>query len=157
MQLFLNSVQIVVDFQENLRYIKITLKPEVRKLDTINGRIIRIIEECCEGNRSEFARRIEVTPTYAAQLYKGERIPSDRIVSTICHTFNLRREWLEHGVEPMRFPPVDEDSEIINDLLSDTPSHAAEIIRDIYSDLIKLNEAEQDMFLKFIKMRKGKE
>ena len=157
MQLFLNSVQIIIDFHKNLRYIKITLKTEVRKLDTINGRIIRIIEECCDGNRSEFARRIEVTPTYAAQLYKGERIPSDRIVSTICHAFNLRRDWLENGAEPMRLPPVDEDSEIINDLLSDTPSPAAEIIRDIYNDLLKLNEAEQDIFLKFLKMRKGKE
>ena len=104
---------------------------EVRNVNTINGRIIQIIDEACGGNRSEFARRLEITPTYAAQLYKGERIPGDRIVSSICREFNIRREWLETGEGPMRLPEPDEDLDYINILMESCASPFKDLIRAI--------------------------
>lgn len=104
---------------------------EVRKINTINDRIIQIIDEDCGGNRSEFARRLEITPTYAAQLYKGERIPGDRIVSSICREFHIRREWLESGELPMKLPEPDESLDYINVLMESCDSPFKDLIRAI--------------------------
>lgn len=123
---------------------------EVRNINTINDRIIQIIDEDCGGNRSEFARRLEITPTYAAQLYKGERIPGDRIVSSICREFNIRREWLESGDGPMRLPEPEEDLEIINDLLADTASPTADLIRNIWRTYRQLSPEHQKVLDNFI-------
>lgn len=102
---------------------------EVRKINTINDRIIQIIDEECGGNRSEFARRLEITPTYAAQLYKGERIPGDRIISSICREFNIRREWLENGEDPMKLPEPDADMAYLNALLSGDDAETIRFIK----------------------------
>lgn len=106
---------------------------EVRKINTINDRIIQIIDEDCGGNRSDFARRLEITPTYAAQLYKGERIPGDRIVSSICREFNIRREWLENGEKPMRNPDPDPnlDRSYIDVLMDTCRSPFPDLVRAI--------------------------
>lgn len=123
---------------------------EVRNINTINDRIIQIIDEDCGGNRSEFARRLEITPTYAAQLYKGERIPGDRIVSSICREFHISREWLETGEGPMRLPEPEEDLEIINDLLADTASPTADLIRNIWRTYRQLSPEHQKVLDDFI-------
>ena len=123
----------------------------MRKINTINDRIIQIIDEDCGGNRSEFARRLEITPTYAAQLYKGERIPGDRIVSSICREFNIRREWLENGEKPMRHPEPDIDTDIINDLLADTDDPVAAGIKAIYKVYKELPSEDQEVLRRFIK------
>ena len=123
---------------------------EVRNINTINDRIIQIIDEYCGGNRSEFARRLEITPTYAAQLYKGERIPGDRIVSSICREFSVRREWLETGEGLMRLPEPEEDLGIINDLLADTASPTADLIRNIWRTYRQLPPDHQKILDNFI-------
>ena len=125
-------------------------------MPTINSRIVELIDNF-GIKKIQFAEKLGISTAYASQLCSGVRTPSDRTIADICREFNVRREWLETGEAPMKLPETDPGMEIVNDLLSDTPSPAAEIIRDIYNDLLKLNEAEQDIFLKFLKMRKGKE
>lgn len=125
-------------------------------MPTINSRIVELIDNF-GIKKIQFAEKMGISTAYASQLCSGVRTPSDRTIADICREFNVRREWLETGEGPMKLPETDPDMEIVNDLLSDTPSPAAEIIRDIYNDLLKLNEAERDIFLKFLKMRKGKE
>lgn len=125
-------------------------------MPTINSRIVELIDNF-GIKKIQFAEKLGISTAYASQLCSGVRTPSDRTIADICREFNVRREWLEAGEGPMKLPEADPDMEIVNDLLSDTPSPAAEIIRDIYNDLLKLNEAERDIFLKFLKMRKGKE
>lgn len=125
-------------------------------MPTINSRIVELIDNF-GIKKIQFAEKLGISTAYASQLCSGVRTPSDRTIADICREFNVRREWLETGEGPMKLPETDPGMEIVNDLLSDTPSPAAEIIRDIYNDLLKLNEAERDIFLKFLKMRKGKE
>ena len=116
---------------------------EVRNINTINGRIIQIIDEDCGGNRSEFARRLEITPTYAAQLYKGERIPGDRIVSSICREFHISREWLENGEGPMKLPEPEEDLDYINRLLADDDADTIRFIKKFLRAYNDLSPADQ--------------
>lgn len=72
-------------------------------LENINERIAWIITEKYSGNRSKFAREVGITPAYAAQIYSGERIPSDRTVADISRECGVDRTWLETGTgEPFR-------------------------------------------------------
>lgn len=66
-------------------------------MDKTWERIAWIIDEKCGGNRSKFARAIGITPAFAAQLYDGTRIPSDRTISDICREFNVNEVWLRTG------------------------------------------------------------
>ena len=66
-------------------------------MDKTWERIAWIIDEKCGGNRSKFARSIGITPAFAAQLYDGTRIPSDRTISDICREFSVNEVWIRTG------------------------------------------------------------
>lgn len=70
-------------------------------MDTINSRIASVVDSECNGNKSEFARRLSVTAAYAGQLYSGQRTPSDRTIMDICREFNVNEVWLREGIGPM--------------------------------------------------------
>ena len=78
-----------------------------------------VIDNKCDGNRSKFARAINITPSYAAQLYANEREPSDRTISDVCRVFNVNKQWLLYGTGVKFMPSAEEDTAYINDLLSD--------------------------------------
>lgn len=80
-------------------------------METVSNRIARIIDEKCAGNRSKFARQVNITPAYAAQIYSGERTPSDRTISDICREFRVNENWLRTGEGQME-SPVDPDQEL---------------------------------------------
>jgi transcriptional regulator with XRE-family HTH domain len=72
-------------------------------METINSRIAMLINDKCEGNKSAFARRLNITPAYAAQLCSGARDPSDRTITDICREFGCDEIWLRTGEgEPFR-------------------------------------------------------
>ena len=66
-------------------------------MESIQIQIVEIVDRFCSGNRSEFARRLNITPAYASQIYSGVRTPSDRTISDICREFRVREEWLRTG------------------------------------------------------------
>lgn len=80
-------------------------------VETINSRIAQVIDTQCRGNKSAFARELGITPAYAAQLYSGQREPSDRTISDICRIFAIRDEWLRTGRGEMQ-PPMTKEEEI---------------------------------------------
>ena len=50
------------------------------------------------GNKSKFARQLNVTPAYISKLCKDkENIPSDRTIADICREFNVNEVWLRTG------------------------------------------------------------
>lgn len=70
-------------------------------MDSIASRIIKVADDN-QLNKSEFARRINVTPAYISKLSKQpDSIPSDRTISDICRVFNVNEEWLRTGTGPM--------------------------------------------------------
>lgn len=73
-------------------------------MDSIASRIIKIAEDN-HLNKSEFARRINVTPAYISKLSKQpDSVPSDRTISDICRVFNINEEWLRTGSGSMYLP-----------------------------------------------------
>ena len=80
-------------------------------METIGQRIAYIIDHACNGNRSKFARVINITPAYAAQLYSDSRIPGERTLSDICREFGVDPVWLRTG-EGEPFLPVSREDRI---------------------------------------------
>lgn len=70
-------------------------------MSTVAERIMEIVEN--KGlNKSEFARRINVTPAYISKLGKSpDSMPSDRTISDICREFNVNELWLREGIGEM--------------------------------------------------------
>ena len=65
---------------------------------TISQRILEVVKLECNGNKSEFARRIGVTPAYISKLGKNPSdVPSDRTIMDICRLYDVNEEWLREG------------------------------------------------------------
>ncbi len=81
-------------------------------METISQRIIKIVNTL-GGNKSEFARKINLTPAYISKLdKKPSMIPSDRTITDICREFNVSEHWLRTGEGEM-FIQLSEDADFI--------------------------------------------
>ena len=66
-------------------------------MESIATRILEVVKKA-GINKSEFARKIGVTPAYISKLAKyPDSVPSDRTISDICREFNVSEEWLRTG------------------------------------------------------------
>lgn len=92
-------------------------------MDSSNNRIAVVIDKACNGNKSVFARKINISPQFAAQLYAGQRIPSDRTISDICREFGVSETWLRTGAGEPFAPPsrADEMGRLVKSLMADKP------------------------------------
>lgn len=99
-------------------------------METISTRIMQVVE-ANGGNKSEFARRLNVTPAYISKLCKNANsVPSDRTISDICHEFNVNELWLRTGEGEM-FVKLNRNQEIssfLGDILKGDPDFRARLI-----------------------------
>lgn len=116
-------------------------------MDITENRIAIIIDELCDGNKSVFARKIGITPQYAAQLYSGVREPSKRTVNDICKKYGVDEVWLRTGVGEMFSPRTREDeiTAFFADLLS---PDATDFQRDFVAILATLSPEAWDLMEK---------
>ena len=101
-------------------------------MTTFSDRLNQIIAE--SGlTKTAFAKRIEVSQGFVSQLTSGSFNPSARTISAICREFNVRREWLENGEEPMRSPDPDPnlDRSYIDILMDTCRSPFPDLVRAI--------------------------
>ena len=111
-------------------------------MPTINDRIVELIDEF-GIKKIQFAERLSISTAYASQLCSGVRTPSDRTIADICREFHVRREWLETGEGPMRFPEPDEDLDYINRLLADDDADTVRFIKNFLRAYNDLSPADQ--------------
>ena len=115
----------------------------------MKNRIAQIIE-AEKITKAAFAKKIGVSAPFITQLCNGDANPSTRTIADICREFHVRRECLETGEGPMRLPEPEEDLEIINDLLADTASSTADLIRNIWRTYRQLTPEHQKILDNFI-------
>lgn len=125
-------------------------------MDITENRIAIIIDELCDGNKSVFARKIGITPQYAAQLYSGVREPSKRTVSDICQKYGVDEIWLRDGVGEMFRPRTREDeiTSFCADLLG---PDATEDQKKLVANLGKLTPEQWSFLYDIIKVLSGDE
>lgn len=120
-------------------------------METASQRIAWIIDNKCDGNRSKFARAINITPSYAAQLYANEREPSDRTISDVCRVFNVNKQWLLYGTGVKFMPSAEEDTAYINDLLSDLENPLYDTIKAILKAYAECSPEDKAVLKNFAK------
>ena len=99
-------------------------------METISTRIMQVVE-ANGGNKSEFARRLNVTPAYISKLCKNANsVPSDRTISDACHEFNVNELWLRTGEGEMfvKLSRSEEISSFMGDILTGEPDFRARLI-----------------------------
>lgn len=98
-------------------------------MDSINDRIVELIDDL-HIKKGEFAEKLQISQAFVSQICSGVRQPSDRTISDICRIFNVRRQWLEEGIGPMRQPET-EDDEIVDAVLAGDNEFVKAVIRGI--------------------------
>lgn len=99
-------------------------------MQSIAERIMMVVEKN-GNNKSEFARRINVTPAYISKLSKNPNsVPSDRTILDICREFDVNEEWLRTGKGEMfrKLSRSDEIAAFFGDVLSGEPDFRARFI-----------------------------
>lgn len=99
-------------------------------MDTIATRIMQVVNKN-GGNKSDFARRINVTPAYISKLGKEPNsTPSDRTIADICREFNVNETWLRTGEGEMfvKLSRSEEISAFMGDILSGEEDFRARLI-----------------------------
>ena len=91
---------------------------------------IKSVRESSGLSLRAFGSRIGISGASVARLESGENNPSERTIRLICSEFNVRRDWLLTGEEPMRLPP-DEDDEIVDAVLAGENEFIKAVIRGI--------------------------
>ena len=78
---------------------------------------------------------LNVSQAYVSQLSSGAREPSDRTIADICRIFDIREEWLRHGLEPMRAPRSREEeiAELVGSTLRGSNEFKKSVVRMICS------------------------
>lgn len=79
--------------------------------------------------KTAFGKRIGVSQSMVSMLCNGSAKPSDRTITDICREFNIRREWLANGEDPMRHPEPDEDMDYLNTLLAGDDAETIRFIK----------------------------
>ena len=61
-------------------------------------------------SQEAFGERLDVSMNYVWMIENGKRVPSDRLIKSICREFNVNEEWLRTGEGSMKTPepPPDE-------------------------------------------------
>lgn len=122
-------------------------------MKTIADRIVELVDVCCNGNRSEFARKIDLTPAYISIIDKErDRTPSERTLSDICREFNVNMHWLKTGEGEM-FNPIEKEVEIMRFVARITHKNESELDQfrlNLISALAKLDESEWETLAKII-------
>ena len=115
----------------------------------MHTRIDRVVKE--SGlTKTAFGKRIGIGQSMTSMICNGTAKPSDRTIADICREFNVRREWLETGKGEMKIPEIETDFEIINELLADTDSPTADLIRNIWHTYRQLPPEHQKVLDNFI-------
>ena len=91
-------------------------------METIATRIIKLCD-ILHISKSDFARRINVTPSYISKLSKSpESVPSDRTIADICREFHVSELWIRTGQGDMFVQRSlnEEITAMVNEIMNDT-------------------------------------
>lgn len=103
---------------------------------TINERISWLVANNGKvKTKTDFSKLINISQPYLSQICSSDRIPSDRTIADICRIFDIREEWLRHGLEPMRAPRSREEeiAELVGSTLRGSNEFKKSVVRMICS------------------------
>lgn len=107
-------------------------------------RIRRIFKDSGK-NQTEIGKLIEKTPQYIWRILNIDDLsPSESVINDICRVFNVNKEWIKKGVEPIY---KNKDGSF-TELLSDLDDSDDEFIKNIISVYMDLDEVSKNALRK---------
>ena len=100
-------------------------------------------------NQLDFSKRIGITRQYLSLIESGERSPSDLVKNAICREYNICREWLDDGIEPMH--PAKELNDIA--LIVKTMEGQSESKKELIRIIASMPDELLDQFLALLKSK----
>ena len=97
----------------------------------MNERIKKAQKEA-KLTQTAFAEKIGISRTALQKLQSGENNPSEQTIRAICSEFNVRRQWLEEGIEPMYVPEAEDDL-----LIEEALSQRSDFIKAMFKAITK--------------------
>lgn len=117
-------------------------------MGTIAERIMQIVADQ-QISKSEFGRRINVTPAYISKFGKEpESVPSDRTIADICREFRVNEKWLRTG-EGDRYIQLGQEEEIAG-FLAGILADDSDFKRRLIATLAKLDQADWENLEKLL-------
>lgn len=117
-------------------------------METIANRIIKVVN-ATGGNKSEFARKVNLTPAYISKLDREpNRTPSDRTIADICREFSVSEHWLRTGEGEM-FLQLSDDADFIQ-IMAEIQVSDDDFIKALLKSYWKLNESEKAAIRKLV-------
>ena len=102
---------------------------------------IKEIRKSTGLTQDEFAKRLNLSRNFIAQIEIGAREPSDRTISDICREFKANEEWLRTGTGSM-YAPKSEEAQIAGVLSAFTDAPPGSFINRFACALSKLDESD---------------
>lgn len=110
---------------------------------------IKELRQDLDLTQSAFADKINLSRNYVAMIEIGQRDPSDRTISDICRIFNVNERWLREGTEPKFMPEPDDDTDYINELLTDSDNPFVGLIKSIMHVYMELSPEDRKKAIAF--------
>ena len=121
---------------------------------TLGERIRKIRNEVAGGiSQTEFAELLGIGRSEISNI-EGDRLKNPEqkkpLFMLISSQLGVSLDWIINEAGPMKLPEPEKDLEIINDLLADTASPTADLIRNIWRTYRQLTPEHQKILDNFI-------
>ena len=103
---------------------------------------VKEVREAERLTQDKFSARIGIKRNSLANIELGRRTPSNQVILSICREFNVREEWLRHGIGAMR----EETTGTVIEELS-VKYDLSEIERQILTVYMELPKSLRDLFM----------
>jgi transcriptional regulator with XRE-family HTH domain len=100
--------------------------------------------------QDEFAGKILVKRSYISQIESGQKIPSDRMMKSICREFGVNGLWLSEGKGDIYNTSSDEAIKIVGEMFNTL----SDIEKQVIVEFIKLPSDQREMIMDFMKKMK---
>lgn len=109
---------------------------------------IKILREKLGLSQEKFGEKIGVKRATICNYEKKERNISEQAIKSICREFNVNKEWLLYGKEPM-INQLSDDEELSN-YVSELINDGDQTKKDLILTILKLDEEDWNIIKKII-------
>lgn len=121
-------------------------------MSTIAERIIELCEIKTEGNMSEFARSIDVSPAYISKLKNDpSRVPADRTLRDICDKYNVNPKWLREGSGDRFLPSRESEAELLDRFMEELDNPMRDTIMAVVKTYMELDDKDKEVLKNYAK------
>ena len=110
--------------------------------ETLLNTRIQKLRKSLNLTQKEFGQRLNLSQNQISSLEKGIRNVRERVICDICKEFNVNREWLVNGEEPifddfLQDLDVDEEAKELGHLYAQLDKDEQKIVKGMIISLLK--------------------